>query len=366
MFNWFEPEACPIGIDIGTHSVKLMQFRRRKDELLLQAACSVDLESVPQTGNQTQHLAAVIRTALEGGEFVGRRCVLSLPATAVHTKSVRLPQMPEADLAQAVKWEAKDRFSFDLAEGRLVYFLAGEVRRGTEVKDEVLLFAAPEDVLRSHLEAIRSVKLQADAIDLAPCALVRSLRRAMPVQREAAGAVLDVGSGGSQFVIYLDDRIVFYKYIDIGGRKINEAIAAKLGVSLQEATQIRLQLASPAGKEEGDESAPLAQAVYDAMRPPVEELARELDMCMRYYVVSFRGARSDTVSLSGRQALCPRLQEGLSAGLGMRVEPAQPLRSVGELGDKARPDRSSEWAVAAGLSLYPVDEAAADRKEVAA
>ena len=30
------------------------------------------------------------------------------------------------------------------------------------------------------------------------------------------------------------------------------------------------------------------------------------------------------------------------------------MRGVLGLGDVARPDRSSEWAVAAGLSLYPV------------
>jgi hypothetical protein len=50
--------------------------------------------------------------------------------------------------------------------------------------------------------------------------------------------------------------------------------------------------------------------------------------------------------------------------LGLRAEAAQPLRGVSDLGDVARPDRSAEWAVAAGLSLYPTS-AKARRGEAA-
>ena len=69
MFGWFEPDVSPIGIDVGTHSVKLVQFRRRKDQLALQAACRVELDSVPRIGSPEQHLADVLRTALGGGPF---------------------------------------------------------------------------------------------------------------------------------------------------------------------------------------------------------------------------------------------------------------------------------------------------------
>ena len=48
------------------------------------------------------------------------------------------------------------------------------------------------------------------------------------------------------------------------------------------------------------------------------------------------------------------IQGVLAAALGLQVEEAQPLRGVQNLGDTARPDRSGEWALAAGLSLYPV------------
>ena len=84
-------------------------------------------------------LTAAIRHAMSTQNFSGRDVVVSLPVTAVNAKSVRLPQMPDSDLNQALQWEAKDRFGFEIGEsgGQLVWFRAGEVRRGTEVKDEL-------------------------------------------------------------------------------------------------------------------------------------------------------------------------------------------------------------------------------------
>jgi type IV pilus assembly protein PilM len=127
-------------------------------------------------------------------------------------------------------------------------------------------------------------------------------------------------------------------------------VAAKLGISAAEALQMRARMAS----QGAEEAASLSQALLDAMRAPLEELARELDMCLRYFVVTFRGTRPEAITVAGRQADTAHIRETLAAALGLHVEEAQPLRGVQNLGDVARPDRSGEWAVAAGLSLYPV------------
>ncbi len=359
MFGWNDSDICPIGMDVGTHSIRLVQFRQQKAQLTLLAARRVEIDSVPLADSPEKHLTELLRNALETGDFRGRHCVISLPPADIHAKSVRLPQMPENDLAHAIQWEAKDRFGLELADGRLVYFRAGEVRRGTEIKEELLLFAATGDTLRKYMGALAPLRFTIDAIDLAPCAMIRAVHRATPSKQNATTAILDVGHTGAQFLLCVNDQIVFYKHIDIGGKTLNEAVAAKLGISLTEATQIRSRLLLPATADEDGSAVPLQQAVYEAMRPKLEELTRELDMCLRYYVVTFRGARPEQVSVVGRQADCSQLLEIIANGLGIRVEAAPVLRGVSELDDKARPDRSSEWAVAAGLSLYPVSRAKA-------
>jgi type IV pilus assembly protein PilM len=372
MFKLFESNAFPIGIDVGTHAVRFLQFKRGSGEgaivggrpvepLALQAACRVELPSLDSNTDPQHRFAAALAHAFGSTSFAGRSVVLSLPVSAVQSKSVRLPQMPDSDLAQALQWEATDRFGFEVAapgsagaeganKGQLVWFRAGEVRRGTEVKDELLLFAVNGDMLNGYIQTLVKQKLRIAAVDIAPCALYRSVRRSSPGLELGTTAMLDLGFAGAQFFIVRDGDLVFYKHIDIGGKSINEAISAKLGITPDEAAQMRTRLV--ADHAALSDAAPLNQALRDAMRGPLEELARELDMCMRYYVVTFRGARPETIAITGRQACCPDVRETLGAALGLQVEEAQPLRGVENLGDSARPDRSGEWAVAAGLGLY--------------
>lgn len=353
MFKFFKPGLCPIGIDVGSHAVRLVQFRPAAGELNLQAACRIELDSLDGSAPGAARLGAAIRHALAGQEFRGRQVTLSLPVAAVHSKSVRLPQMPDSDLNQALQWEAKDRFGFEVGEnaGQLVWFRAGEVRRGTEVKDEILLFAVDGAIINDYIQCLSELGLRLQAVDLSPCAIYRAIRRtASDLSTPGLSAMLDIGHMGSQFFIIRGGDLVFYKYVDIGGKSINQAVAGKLGITPAEALQMRTGM----GAGDSPEAAPLAQALADAVRAPLEELGREIDMCMRYYVVTFRGSRPESIAVTGRQAGSPALLETLAGALGMPVEEAQPLRGVHDLGDAARPDRSGEWAVAAGLSLYPL------------
>jgi type IV pilus assembly protein PilM len=332
----------------------MLQFRRKGEQLALQAACRVELEGAAESG-MAARLEAAIKRGLAEGSFTGKRAVMSLPSLMVASKSVRLPQMPDSDLQQTLKWEVKDRFGFEAGEGQIVWFRAGEVRRGTELKDELLLFAAKGEDLAVHLDAAAGAGLTVGAIDLSACAGYRAAMRGG--FQSAAGdsvGILDINDRSSEFIITHQDQLIFYKHVEIGGHQLDTAVAQKLGISLAEAAQMRARLAS----DSAEESAPLAQAIQDAIRPSLEELARELDMCMRYFVVTFRSSRPDLIALTGRQSSCPRILETLSNILGVRTESSQPLRGVSDLQDVARPDRSGEWAVAAGLSLYPLQAAA--------
>src|SRR5262245_55910947 len=109
MFKWFDSGMCPIGIDVGTHAVRLVQFRAGSGGdggLKLQAACRIELDSLDNTALGPARVAAAVQHALTSHEFKGREAVLSLPVGCVHAKSVRLPQMPDLDLNQALQWEA--------------------------------------------------------------------------------------------------------------------------------------------------------------------------------------------------------------------------------------------------------------------
>ena len=201
MFGLFQRATCPIGIDVGSRSIRMLQFRKSGGELSLQGASRVDIDMAGDEPKEGR-LAAAIRQGLLEGTYVGREAVISVQPSLLHSKSVRLPPMPDSDLHQALQWEAKDRFGFEIGEGRLVWFRAGEVRRGTEVKDELLLFAAEGSTLTSHLDAATSAGLLVKAIDITPCAGYRSACRA---GFRSAG-----GRGNGSFAHWSCDVAIYY------------------------------------------------------------------------------------------------------------------------------------------------------------
>ena len=355
MFGWDSRSCLPIGVDIGTRSVKLLQLRQRQGQLVLQAAARAEIPGLDAGPGRTAAIVETLRRLLAGGAFVGRRCVSSLPARQVVSRSIRLPQMPDDERVRAVRFEAQDRFGFDLDQARLEYFIAGEARRGTEVRDELLLFAASGDTLRQHVEEIAAAGLVVEAIDLQPCALHRALRRVLPPEPAALQALIDIGAGGTQLIMLQGDRMVFYKHIEVGGEAFTSAASQKLGLGREEAGQLLTQVAQ--GVDAGA-NPQLAQAVLDAVRPALEEVGRELDMCLRYYVVTFRGTRPEHAYLVGGHAASVRIAESLGQTIGAQLRGAAPLGTIVQDTPLIDPAAAGQWAVAAGLALYSLPEPA--------
>ena len=118
----------------------------------------------------------------------------------------------------------------------------------------------------------------------------------------------DVGAGATRVVIARGCQVAFVKSIPIGGRQFNRAVADRLTLRPDEAAQLRRRIAAgePAAPSE-DAARQAQQAAYNAIRPAVEDLAGELNLCLRYYAVTFRGAKPEAVTVVGGEVHDPGL-----------------------------------------------------------
>jgi len=96
------------------------------------------------------------------------------------------------------------------------------------------------------------------------------------------------------------------------------------------------------------------QALFDAIRPELEELADEINKCLRYHSVTFRGSRPSRLTFIGGESHDGNIPQMLGERLGIPVVIGQPFRGIdtSRLGpDIDRRGMLSEWTVAFGLSL---------------
>lgn len=362
----FHNKRPRIAVDIGSDSIKLLQLQQVGTVLSVAAygrwrfpdGCGSDL-------NKRRELAvAGVRELLKTNKFRGRRAVSAINSSDMAIKNVRLPHMSAGELEQAVAWEAKDRFDFEVTADRLHFLNAGEVRQGTEVRDELILMAVPQKAVEEHLLTLDGMGLVAEHLDAEPVALFRAFERFLRRRgdEQAVSVIVDIGLATSRVIVSRGRQIVFVKSIETGGRRFTQLVASHLNLTYEEAAELREKLANAAaaqGREAASgettrrEENSLAWTVYDAMRGEVESLAREISLCLRYCSVTFRGLRCTGVTLTGGEAYDVAVQELLTQTLGMPCVAGMPLRgldlSTMETGD--RRGTLSEWAVCMGLAL---------------
>ncbi len=364
---------CPIGVDLGSHNIRLLQLSRRGDDVVALAAASAPQPVIEPGGDASQRIAAValcIRKLLSGNGFAGRQAVACLSGEVIQYKNVRLPRMPAEELRSAAEWEATDRLKLVDGAAMVRYYDAGEVRQGEESREELILMAASTAAVETQMRMLTQAGLQPMALDVEPSALARALAGmdddALANDAETPPRlILDVGFSASKVVIIRQGRIVFYKPIDIGGHKFDQAIAKHLNLDVAQAAELRRRVISEVqgqdkdavlfGSSRRDE---MQRAVFEAMRPVAAELAREVGLCLRYYSVTFRGKRPEVAWLTGGEAGEPNLARVLTEDAALQVRQAAPLAHV----DRSRTPLIqgdlpfSEWSVAAGLSLRQVSD----------
>jgi type IV pilus assembly protein PilM len=236
---------------------------------------------------------------------------------------------------------------------------AGEVRQGIDVRQEVIVLAARNEDVDTFVEQMHRFGVAVESIDIEAAALYRGTERFIRRREDEqeVHVIVDVGYSRSQVVIGRGRDVSFMKAIEIGSRRFHEDISRKLGITMDEAHALRRRLIEaapgPAMPAELLKNDPVRQAVFDAARSTMEELGREIALCLRYYSVTFRGQRPQKLKLFGGEAADPLLLGVLNASLGIPVEAGRPLYNV----DTSRMDVSdrkgfgSEWATAFGLAL---------------
>ncbi|MHC4572816.1 MAG: pilus assembly protein PilM [Planctomycetota bacterium] len=387
MVNWHfkTRNHRPIGLDIGHSSIKMIQLAITSGYVSVLAAAKLRIDS-DVNGDPEQRrsfIVSAIRRMLREGKFRGRNVVSCLPNERLKITSLRLAEARTEEIERALRKEVAQRFGLDADTDAINYVLAGDVRQGDEIRNELIVFAADNESIKSHIDLLEEAGLRPVGIDSVPYALFRSFKRLLQREedRDKTAVFVDVGSRFTTVVFGRGPEISFVKQIPIGGQDFDEQTAAALGVSVNEAELLRsrLRMERTADRHRGpgtdspepvrQDSRPDAegestclesldastrQVMVGAIGAVAEKLTREISLCFKYYTVTFRGKQVERAVFSGGEAYEQALLDVLKQQLGVRIEVAEPLKGFNLANSDFGSDRRSslcEWAVAVGLSL---------------
>lgn len=355
MFGTSHPKTFPIGIDFGFDAVRLVQLcRTPAGGLAVRAAAR---RSFTATGDAASAVAAVeaVVSVLAMKEFIGRGVVLSLPGEMVRTRTVRLTSPAAPASGDELPPELREAFDFDLSDATLRLVDAGFVRRSLPEGREVIALAVRNADVDSLVEQLHRHGLRAVSME----ARMLALHRLALHQREAGAplALLDMGGDAARMLIASGGSIAFLRDIAASTGELCKSLARTLGISVEEARELRRRVAASAAESAPEADDPVRRAVIDAARGQMEALAAEVARYLRYHAVTFRGAQPGTLIISGCEANDSQLHACLVTQTGMNIEVIDPLVGIDPGGMRVvdRGPTVCEWAVAMGLALKQAD-----------
>ena len=292
MFEFLmKSKAQPIGLDVGHSMIKMIQLGRSDQTICVETAEEevLDRKLVPGSEQWREQVVDVIRTLYNRGGFRGQDVVSCLPADVVKIQSLRLDNTFPEEIEEVMKTEVAKRFNLNPDCDEIRYIIAGDAYQGSEIKNEVIFFGIEQEQVNRHINLVEQAGLIPISFDTVPSALFRcfltTLRRRE--DQELVSVFVDIGSQFTTVIIGRGQEVAFVKQISIAGNELNRQVSKRLGISLDEATELRDRLRHADSEYVDVET---KRAVIDAMNNSIESLAHEISLCFRYYAVTFRGS----------------------------------------------------------------------------
>lgn len=346
MISWLSNRKCsPIGVDIGSRCVKLVQFSADHSTLLEAARWDIAPSEEGDKDTEAQ-LCQALKHAMEGRGFRGRDAVLCLGDQQLFLQNIRVAKTEGPELDRLIKQEAAGRIPFSVAEAEIRFIESADVRQGDATLREVILMACHRPVLERVLRIVQSAGLNPVAVEVEPCALLRSYTRQYRRDEDHHNRTMfvHVGYNKTMAVIAQGDDALFIKYIDVSGAQMDESVARHLEMAPTDAAALRRHNGDRRSEQQDPE---VTRSIAEAVRPVIERLVNELSLCVRYHSVTFRGKPLSRLILGGGEATA-QLTESLTRKLGLKCELGDPLRDFQRSPGSSR---HGQWDIAAGLAL---------------
>lgn len=340
----------PLGVSIGPSTASVVQLSGATSDLELRTAvqCSWNVPAGADDETTDQMSAESLRVLVGDHRLRGRSVVSCLRSDELFVETVRLPHLPPEEVAKAIRWEAAERMGIPVDDVEARYLIAGEVRQENTPRQEIILMACHKSLIRRRLKVLESAGLVPVSLDVEPCAVLRSALRSQGTAEPARLAYLYCSETGTTVMFADGSRITFLKSIPIGGQQFNQAISQTLGIDQAIAQQMRADVFAARALDGENE---IHRSIIEALRSCFEQIIDEIELCLRYHKVTFRGRPLEGLVMTGSES-APWLGEYFCERVGIPCRSVSPLLGIsGVTSQGSVQQRYGRWAMPLGLAL---------------
>ncbi len=342
-----------VGIDIGTHSVKLVHLKKIHDGFKMlnyeiRPTVPAGVEYIPSDLRKDRHapvLAEILRTLKIKPRKI-KHLVSSVGGEQLSIKQIKTIFLPDEELESALFFEAKKHLPISGSDMLLDFQVLNVEERTNNMN--ILLVATNKDHMAQHSSILEAADLAPGIVDAEPLALANSFIFNAFVE-DGVYILLNIGAHHTNMVIYGPKAKFFSRDLAWGGYNVTKDIMKKKDMSFEDAEEYKLEqgITSIAGERKKDSGLSTLE-ITD--KPTEEQIALEVKRSLRYYVKEAGNSDFRKVFLVGGSSKLKGLPEYLSEQLNIPTEIFNPFINL-EMPEKLRDKKDPQLALAIGLAM---------------
>ena len=352
MFKWNKPLAA---IDIGSHSIKLVQLKKTGKNYHLQHFGVMPLKHEAIVDGAIADAGAVvegIRNLVKMEKIATKDIVTSVAGESVIVKKIRIPHMSEKELSESITWEAEQHIPFEISDVNLDFqIMPPQEFSGDDDRMDVILVAARRSKMEDHIGVLHEAGLNPIIVDTDVFAIENEYEINGELDDEVT-ALVDVGASTMNVNIMHSGATLFQYDVTAGGNHYNEALQSAFGLDYEEAENLKL------GVGFTDELG--LQQVLPVLVAVSETLCDELKRSLDFFRSTAENTEITKMVLSGGCARMKGLDALFSKRLRIPVEVANPFRNIHYSGKVFDPEYLQDMgpmaAVGIGLAMRRMDD----------
>jgi type IV pilus assembly protein PilM len=228
-----------VGIDIGSHSVKIAEVIPRGGELYLSAfgirpipANSIVLRDIIDR----QAVIKVLKDAKERGKIRARNAVITLSGPGTYVKRVQLKGIKVQDIPHILSWEIQQWLPFPVDEAELDF----EILKTDGNCVDLIFVAAKKSLIHSYVGVVKEAGFDPKVVDVDALALQNLYKTNYGNNIAEVTALLNVGESITTLHLFNKNGTLYVKDFLLGGEILTRSLQGKLNLGKEEAENLKV------------------------------------------------------------------------------------------------------------------------------
>jgi len=312
-----------VGLDIGSHSLKLVELRQKGKsyELVTFGIQPLPPEAIVEGAiMDSSAVAEAIDTLFTNNNVKRTDIATSVSGGSVIIKKISLPAMSEDELAESIRWEAEQYIPFPIDEVNLDHkTLRGSAAEGGMM--DIVLVAVKKDMIGFYANVITQAGKRPMVVDVDAFAVQNAfeLNYKNDVSPSEVIALINVGASLINMNIVQGEISLFTRDISTGGNLYTETVQRELNLSRDHAENLKKGV--PVDGIDPASATSIIQGV-------TEDLAVDVQRTFDFFKATSTEERIDRIYLSGGSAKAPGIVQYFQNKFNAPTEVLNPFRNI--------------------------------------